>query len=282
MCGSWRSMPDNVVAVRVRRPADLTKRDIAVMLRRGLLPALDRFLEAAGEAEKARIEAELEKAAGQAFGQSGEAFGEAAKTGTDIAAATEAALDAGRPALTEAIQTATEAAIQLGMADQASALGISFDLKNPRAVAYAQEHAAAIVTKIDEETRRQIHDLVVQGTEEGWSYDRIAKEITARFAQFAEGKPQEHIDSRAHLVAVTEVGNAYEEGNLIAAQGLASAGLEMEKMWETVGDNRVSEGCRENQMAGWIPLDQPFPSGDDRPLRFPGCRCTCLYRRKKA
>ncbi len=261
MCGSWRSMPDNVVAVRVRRPADLTKRDIAVMLRRGLLPALDRFLEAAGEAEKARIEAELEKAAGQAFGQSGEAFGEAAKTGTDIAAATEAALDAGRPALTEAIQTATEAAIQLGMADQASALGISFDLKNPRAVAYAQEHAAAIVTKIDEETRRQIHDLVVQGTEEGWSYDRIAKEITARFAQFAEGKPQEHIDSRAHLVAVTEVGNAYEEGNLIAAQGLASAGLEMEKMWETVGDNRVSEGCRENQMAGWIPLDQPFPSG---------------------
>lgn len=251
------------------------------MLKRGLLPALDRFLEAAGEAEKARIEEELERAAGKAFAQSGEAFGEAAQAGTEIAAATEVALDAGRPAMTEAIQTATTQAIQLGMEQEATALGISFDLENPRAVAYAEEHAAEMVTKIDEETRRQIHDIVRQGTDEGWSYDQIAKAITERFEQFAVGKPQEHIDSRAHLVAVTEVGNAYEEGNLIVAEGLADAGLEMEHAWASVGDSRVSEGCRENEAAGWIPQEQPFPSGHMRPLRFPGCRCTCLYRRKK-
>jgi hypothetical protein len=94
------------------------------------------------------------------------------------------------------------------------------------------------------------------------------------------GMPQQHIDSRAHLVAVTETGNAYAEGQLEVAQELAAAGIEMEKAWITVGDDRVTEGCRENEAAGWIGLDDPFPSGHQRPLRFPGCRCDLLTRRK--
>jgi hypothetical protein len=54
----------------------------------------------------------------------------------------------------------------------------------------------------------------------------------------------------------------------------------MEKRWLTVGDDRVSDGCKDNQRAGWIALNDAFPSGDDRPLRFPGCRCVVQYRRK--
>jgi hypothetical protein len=98
----------------------------------------------------------------------------------------------------------------------------------------------------------------------------------------AVGKPQQHIDSRAHLIAVTELGNAFEDGSLGAARRMAAMGLEMEKKWLTVGDQRVSEGCRTNQAAGWIPIDRPFPSGHDRPLRFPGCRCTAQYQRKRS
>lgn len=240
---------------------------------------LTRFLEAAGASQRLAIQEQLERDAGRAFAVQGQAFEQAAQGGADAARATEQALDAGRPALTQAIQTATTEAITLGMQEQATELGISFDLKNPRAVAYAEKNAAAMVTRIDDETRAQIHDIVTQGTREGWSYDEIAKRITERFAEFAEGKPQQHIDSRAHLVAVTEIGNAYEEGNLIVAENLAGMGLPMEKAWQTVGDGRVSAGCRDNAAAGWIPLDQAFPSGSDRPLRFPGCRCTCLYRR---
>jgi hypothetical protein len=41
--------------------------------------------------------------------------------------------------------------------------------------------------------------------------------------QFAVGVPQEHIRSRAELVAVTEVGEAYEKGASIVAAGLQRA-----------------------------------------------------------
>lgn len=246
--------------------------------RQALLEALTRFLEAAEDVAKQRLEQQLQLMAASTFADEGAAFAQAVAAGRDVEAATEIALTAGREALQKAIQAATEQAITQAMQEQATALGIAFDLKNPRAVAYAQQHAAEMVTRIDDETRSQIKALVIQGTDEGWSYDKIAKEITARFAQFAEPKPQQHIDSRAHLVAVTEIGNAYEEGNAIVARDLAKV-LPMEKYWQTVGDSRVSAGCQENQAAGWIPLDQAFPSGDERPLRFPGCRCTALYRR---
>lgn len=108
----------------------------------------------------------------------------------------------------------------------------------------------------------------------------MAREISSRFEEFAVGKPQQHIDSRAHLVAVTETAEAYEEGNRIAAKQIQQQGITMEKFWLTVKDNRVSDGCDENMDAGWIGIDEAFPSGHQRPPRFPGCRCDTLYRRK--
>jgi hypothetical protein len=161
-------------------------------------------------------------------------------------------------------------------------LKISFDLKNPRAVNYLRDYGAKLVKGINETTQKVLQTLIAQGAEEGWSYKRTAAEIISRFEEFAVGKPQEHIDSRAHLIAITETGNAYEEGNRIVAKDMQDAGIEQEKFWSTVGDEKVSEGCRENEEAGWIPIDQAFPSGHQRPLRFPGCRCIANYRMKEA
>jgi len=160
-------------------------------------------------------------------------------------------------------------------------MGIAFELKNPRAVNYLRDYGAKMVTKINETTRETLQTLVTQATDEGWSYKRTASEIISRFEEFAVGKPQEHIDSRAHLIAITETGNAYEQGNRITAKDLQDAGIEQEKFWSTVGDDKVSDGCRENEAAGWIKIDQEFPSGDQNPLRFPGCRCLTLYRMKE-
>ncbi|GAH30166.1 unnamed protein product, partial [marine sediment metagenome] len=47
-----------------------------------------------------------------------------------------------------------------------------------------------------------IAKVVTKGVGEGQSYDKVAREIKSRFNQFAVGKPQLHIQSRAHLVAV--------------------------------------------------------------------------------
>ncbi len=155
---------------------------------------------------------------------------------------------------------------------------LAFDVAHPRATAWLEKHAAELVTEINETTRSEIGTLVKQQVGEGWSYDRTAREIKRRFSEFAVGKPQQHIDSRAHLVAVTESSKAYEHGSMEMARQMKGAGLSLEHAWQTVGDDRVSEGCEQNEADGWIDLEQAFSSGDTEPPRFPGCRCTSLYR----
>lgn len=193
----------------------------------------------------------------------------------EVTQATDALL---APAIDQAAQKSLQAGAIQAIAD--AGVRINFSLANPRAEAYLQDYGAKLVTKIDEETRSQLQTILNQAIADGWSYDKTAEAITAKFEQFAIGKPQDHIDSRAHLVAVTEIGNAYTEGNLQIAQQLEAAGIMMEKSWSTVGDGKVSAGCLENEGAGWIGLAETFPSGHLRPLRFPGCRCDLLTRRK--
>jgi hypothetical protein len=163
--------------------------------------------------------------------------------------------------------------------DIAQLLGIRFNLKNPRAVQYIDEVGAALVSNVDETTRAYIRSVISQGTAEGWSYNAMAKAIIARYSEFAVGKPQLHIDSRAHGIAVTEIGQAYSHGNYMIGQGLKDAGLQMEKSWSSFEDSRVSDECAANAAAGWIPFDDAFPSGDMRPLAHPYCRCALLMRR---
>lgn len=180
------------------------------------------------------------------------------------------------------IEAAAQAAMLQGAGNLIADLGmkISFTLKNPRAIAYLDEYGARQVANINETTRDYIQTIMVKSADEGWSYDRTAEAIAERFTEFAVGKPQAHIDSRAHLIAVTEAGNAALEGQMIVAQDLQDAGIEMEKKWSTIGDDRVTDGCRANEAEGWIALNKEFSSGHQRPLRFPGCRCDLLTRAK--
>lgn len=180
------------------------------------------------------------------------------------------------------VDKAVKKALEIGAVAQIAdlALGIKWNLKNPRALAYLDNYGAAMVAGVNDTTKQILQTLISKAAEEGWSYQRTAEAITERFEQFAVGKPQEHIDSRAHLVAVTEIGNAYAEGNLIVARDLAEAGIGVEKYWSTVGDGNVSDDCRKNEEADWIDINDVFPSGDQRPLRFPGCRCDLLTRIK--
>ena len=65
----------------------------------------------------------------------------------------------------------------------------------------------------------------------GQSYDDIARAIRDRFEGFSAPSPLKHIRSRSHLIAVTELGDAYEAGNRAVIDGLVDAGLVMEKRW---------------------------------------------------
>lgn len=181
------------------------------------------------------------------------------------------------------IDQAVQAAFESGALAMIGDVGIelSFNLSNPRAEAYLADYGARLVANIDETTREYLQTVITQAVDEGWSYDQTAQAIANRYEEFAVGRPQEHIDSRAHGIAVTEIGNAYAEGNLAVAQELQAAGIRMEKKWDTVGDDRVNlEICKPNEQQSWIPLDQPFQSGHLRPLGHPYCRCDLLTRRK--
>lgn len=146
-------------------------------------------------------------------------------------------------------------------------------LPNLRARAYAKKHAAEAVTQINDVTRKEIARIVNDGVKSGTSYNDIAKAIKSKFEEFAVPSPQKHIPNRAVLVAVTELANAYCEGNAQVGDYLQSNGVKMMKAWQTLEDDRVSDGCKENEQAGWIPIDKEFPSGHMHPPRFPGCRC---------
>lgn len=149
-------------------------------------------------------------------------------------------------------------------------------LPNLRAQEYAKKHAAEAVTQINDTTRKEIARIVSDGVKSGASYNDIAKEIKNKFEEFAVPMPQKHVSNRAVLVAVTELANAYCEGNAQVGNYLQDNGIKMMKAWQTLEDDRVSDGCKENERVGWIPINKEFPSGHMHPPRFPGCRCDFL------
>lgn len=185
-------------------------------------------------------------------------------------------------AMMQALEKASSDALLLAAQTAISAFNvqINFTLDNPRAIQYLQDYGVEKITQIDEATKADIRKLLDAAIQNGVSYSAVAQQIKKRYTEFAEGKPQIHIQSRATLIAVTEIGNAFQEGNLIGVKAIQDSGLVMQKAWSTTGDDRVSEGCKANAKAGWIDLDALFPSGDLRPLRFPGDRCVLLFRRK--
>ena len=187
-----------------------------------------------------------------------------------------------------ALRQAAETGLTLGAQALLDALGydLIWSTDNPAAVAYIAQHGAEMVTRINEATRDNMRVLLDRAMTDGLTYNEVAAALQRQFAGFYDPnsvwdwqalRPQGHIDSRSHLIAVTELGNAYEAGNYQAAETLEGKGLKVVKMWSTLGDDRVSDGCLENEAAGWIGLKDEFPSGDQHPLRFPGCRCTDLY-----
>lgn len=265
--------------------------------------ALDRFLEAASVVEKWRqlnplvltterqVSAVMKRQL-QSFlrgfaalrGRFGESHLREALTEDDWVAVWERAAAATVESMFDPLQAAMQAALQQGATNTIANVGvdIAFNLRHPRAEAYLLDHGYGLISQIDGTTRGNLATIINEGIREGWSYNRIAREITSLYSFMGAEKPQEHIDSRAHLIAVTEIGNAYEAGSALIVRDLQDAGLQMEKKWLTVGDDRVSAGCRSNQAEGWIPFAQSFSSGHQHPLRFPGCRCTTLYQRKQA
>jgi hypothetical protein len=179
------------------------------------------------------------------------------------------------------LQDVAERAFFKGAAAASSSLGgvVSLDLANPRAQAYLVRHGAERVTAISLETRARLRTLLANAIEDGKSYTTLGREIEQLFSGFGAARPQRHVATRAELVAITETGDAYAAGNRELAKQVQQDGQVIEKHWLTAADDRVDdEICAANEEAGWIDLDDPYPSGHMRPLGHPACRCDEAHR----
>lgn len=151
--------------------------------------------------------------------------------------------------------------------------GLEFSLQDIGAMKFAADRAAYLVDEVDRATKAEIKAIIERGLSDGWSYDRTAKAIIARFPSYAVGRPQAHIASRAHLISVTENAFAYEQSHLAMARDLVAAGIPMVKAWETSVDERDCDDCQSNAGDGPIAIDASFETGDEAPPAHPACRC---------
>ena len=148
-----------------------------------------------------------------------------------------------------------------------------FDQVNEKAVAWAEEHAAALVTQIAETTREKIAGDVADAIEQGLSVDELADVLAGAYA-FSE--------ERAEIIATTELAFADVRGNCIA---YAESGVVGGLTWITANggeDGRICSDCEmnDNQTVPMGPDGMPteaWPSGTEAPPPLhPGCLCDCL------
>lgn len=158
---------------------------------------------------------------------------------------------------------------------------ISFNLDTTEVRQVIDERAADLVSGINRTTRDRIRTILSEGIKNSESYSAIAKRLRDTFEAFGAPSPLRHIRDRAELIAVTEIGNAYVEGQLRQGRRITQRGIQLQKGWLTVGDDRVEEDCLSNEKAGWIDFDSTFPTGHQAPLEHPGCRCSLTMRRKR-
>jgi SPP1 gp7 family putative phage head morphogenesis protein len=138
------------------------------------------------------------------------------------------------------------------------ALDLVFDLENPL-IQTVLGQLARRVTRVAETTREEIRALVGLQAAEGWSVERLAREIRAAGVT--------RCPARARLIAATETAEAYSLGSKAAYQ---EAGVVTGVRWLTTEDACPICSPLNGKTA---PLDGDFGGGISHPPAHPGCRC---------
>lgn len=134
---------------------------------------------------------------------------------------------------------------------------------NEKALAYAKERSAELVTSLEDSTRDMLRSTLAEGIENGWSNDELSDALEETYAFSAE---------RAETIARTETAYADVQGNL---DGYRESGVVEGKQW-IIGQDEYCDDCQE--LDGVIVgLDENFPGdGGDGPPLHPNCRCDIL------
>jgi SPP1 gp7 family putative phage head morphogenesis protein len=148
-----------------------------------------------------------------------------------------------------------------GDAELALDVDIAWNVENKEVQAVLGE-LADLVTRVTETTKNSIRSLVGRAAGEGWSIERLAKEILESGAVVSK--------SRARMIARTETASAYSMGSLLAyTQSKVVEGVE----WLTTIDDLTCPDCK--GLNGEIRdlEDKVFSTGIAHPPAHPHCRC---------
>lgn len=156
---------------------------------------------------------------------------------------------------------------QKGGDDTMSGAGIegTFDLKNPRAVKWLNDHALELATQVPETIKGSMGEIISDGIANGESIQTIRDNISVFY--------DDNSQWMAERVARTETITAYEQGSLEGAK----QGELTEKSWIKQGAT-AEDICNDNEGEGWIPINDDFISGDDAPSAHPNCECGLIYQ----
>jgi len=152
---------------------------------------------------------------------------------------------------------------------------------DPRAIQYAEDSAAARVTRINSTTRASLNRLIVDAVRDGRGYDLLAADIREKYKLWSGTKDERaSLSTKARSVRISkfEIGDAYEQGHQDAAGEVFATGVTVQKSWLNAGDDRVRPEHIDNQNQGWIDFGANYSSGNERPPTDPGCRCAQLFR----
>ncbi len=116
--------------------------------------------------------------------------------------------------------------------------------------------------EIDKTTVDRLATAIANAYESGATFDQTTAAVRREFADMTA--------TRAKMIAQTELNDAYNQSILHFGR---EAGATM-KSWET--DLAPCPICIENALAGEIPIEDDFPSGDDAAPGHPNCLCSTL------
>ena len=156
-----------------------------------------------------------------------------------------------------------------------------YRMVNQRAVDWARDRGAELVGMTFDEndnlipnpdpvyaitdgTREMIRTAVSRALDEGWTPMELRERLQDNEAFSNE---------RALNIARTETAGAVGHGSM---EGAYVAGMDEKKWLASAG---ACGDCEDNDDAGWIDIDDDFPSGDDTVGAHPNCTCDVIYRR---
>src|SRR5262249_8281632 len=144
-------------------------------------------------------------------------------------------------------------------------IGMKFDVTNPEAVKWAEEHTGDLIDDLPQTTIDQLREIITSGFEEGKDVDELTKAVNDVIGY----------SDRAALIARTETMTAANEGQSQLWDQAIEDGLltgKERQVWIVTDDDRLCPECEaldgaEAELGGEFPGD-----GGDGPPLHPNCR----------